>query len=239
MFTGAGTGCWEVLAGLRLAQLTHAPNLCFTMGGTGALNPRLRYLPPSLNGDEGLADCEARVGLEELFDLELGGAFDIMFVSGMQMDQYGNVNLVCVGPHDKPAFRGPGTVGLEFAPCVPRWVAFFRSHTKQVFVDKVDFVSGKGYGPRAESNQQVGTPDDRGPMLVITNLAVMDFCPDTKRLRLKSVHPGCTVDQVKENTGFELVTSAKVPETILPTHAELLLLRNEIDRGGLLASLIP
>jgi glutaconate CoA-transferase subunit B len=238
MFTGAGTGCWEVLAGLRLAQLTHAPNLCFTMGGAGALNPRLRHLPPSLNGDEGLADCEARVGLEELFDLELGGAFDIMFVSGMQMDQYGNVNLVCVGPHDKPAFRGPGTVGLEFAPCVPRWVAFFRSHTKQVFVDKVDFVSGRGHGP-GSSNQQVGMPDDRGPMLVITNLAVMDFCPETKRMRLKSVHPGCTVDQVKENTGFELVASAHVPDTVLPIHAELLLLRNEIDRGGLLASLIP
>ncbi len=239
MFTGAGTGCWEVLAGLRLAQLTHAPNLCFTMGGAGALNPRLRHLPPSLNGDEGLADCEARVGLEELFDLELGGAFDIMFVSGMQMDQYGNVNLVCVGPHDKPAFRGPGTVGLEFAPCVPRWVAFFRSHTKQVFVDKVDFVSGRGHRPGANSNQQVEMPDDRGPVLVITNLAVMDFCPETKRMRLKSVHPGCTVDQVKENTGFELATSAKVPDTVVPTHAELLLLRNEIDRGGRLASLIP
>jgi hypothetical protein len=58
-------------------------------------------------------------------------------------------------------------------------------------------------------------------------------------MRLKSVHPGCTVDQVKENTGFELATSAKVPDTVLPTHAELLLLRNEIDRGRLLASLVP
>lgn len=239
MFTGAGTGCWEVLAGLRLAQLTHAPNLSFTMGGSGALNPRLPMMPASLNGEEALQDCEARVGLEELFDLELSGAFDIMFVSGMQMDQYGNVNLVSIGPHDKPALRGPGTVGLEFAPCVLRWVAFFRNHTKQVFVEKVDFISGIGYGSGPGSRSRYGISDDQGPKLVITNLAVLDFCPQTKRMRLKSIHPGNTVEQVKENTGFDLVIPEHVPQTELPTAEELRLLRTEIDRGGMLATLIP
>ncbi len=239
MFTGAGTGCWEVLAGLRLAQLTHAPNLSFTMGGSGALNPRLSMMPPCLNGDEALQNCEARVGLEELFDLELGGAFDIMFVSGMQMDQFGNVNLASVGPHDQPVLRGPGTVGLEFAPCVPHWVAFFRNHTRQVFVEKVDFISGIGYGTGPGSRSQYGIADNQGPRLVITNLAVMDFCPQTRRLRLRSVHPGNTVEQVKENTGFALVIPEHVPETELPTAAELRLLRTEIDRGGMLATLVP
>jgi glutaconate CoA-transferase subunit B len=239
MLTGAGTGCWEVLAGLRLAQLTHAPNASFTLGGTGALNPHLRTLPASLNDDSGLADCEARVGLEELFDLELAGAFDVMFLSGMQIDQYGNVNLAYAGPHEKLALRGPGTVGLEFVPCVPKWIAFFRNHTKQVFVPKVDFVSAIGFGSGPGSRRDFGIDENRGPDLIVTNLAVLDFCRDTRRMRLRSVHPGTTVDQVAANTGFELIVPASVPATALPSANELRLLRTEIDSGGLLAKLVP
>jgi acyl CoA:acetate/3-ketoacid CoA transferase alpha subunit/acyl CoA:acetate/3-ketoacid CoA transferase beta subunit len=238
-FTGAGTGCWEVLAGLRLAQLTHAPNASFTLGGTGALNAHLRQLPASLNDDCGLADCEARIGLEELFDLELGGAFDVMFLSGMQIDRYGNVNLAFAGTWEKPALRGPGTVGLEFAPCVPRWVGFFRNHTKQVFVPKVDFISAIGYGSGPHSRREFGIEDDHGPELIVTNLAVLDFCPDTLRMRLQSVHPGVTVERVVANTGFDLIVPTSVPDTPLPSADELSLLRSEIDSGGLLAKLVP
>jgi acyl CoA:acetate/3-ketoacid CoA transferase alpha subunit/acyl CoA:acetate/3-ketoacid CoA transferase beta subunit len=239
MFTGAGTGCWEVLAGLRLAQLTHAPNLSFSTGGSGALNPRLSSLPASLNGDEALADCEGSIGLEELFDLELSGAFDIMFASGMQIDQHGNINLACIGPWEEPALRGPGTVGLEFACCVPEWVAFFRIHARQTFVPKVDFISAMGYGSGPHSRKDLGVSPKQGPKLVISNLAVMDFCPVTQRMRLKSVHPGCTVEQVIESTGFPLVVGDHIPSTPPPTDSELKLLREEIDRGGLLQNLIP
>jgi acyl CoA:acetate/3-ketoacid CoA transferase alpha subunit/acyl CoA:acetate/3-ketoacid CoA transferase beta subunit len=239
MFTGAGTGCWEVLAGLRLAQLTHAPNASFTMGGTGALNPRLHQLPASLNDDAGLTDCEARIGLDDLFDLELGGAFDVMFLSGMQIDQFGNVNLAFAGTLDKPILRGPGTVGLEFAPCVPKWVGFFRNHNKNVFVPKVDFVSAIGYGSGPNSRRALGIEDNRGPALIVTNLAVLDFCPDTRRMRLRSVHPGTTVEQVVANTGFELILPSDVSETPLPTADELSILRTKIDTRGLLAKLVP
>ncbi len=238
VFTGAGTGCWEVLAGLRLAQLTHAPNASFTLGGTGALNPKLRQLPSSLNNDAGLADCEARIGLEELFDLELCGAFDIMFLSGMQIDQFGNVNLAFAGSWEKPVLRGPGTVGLEFAPCVPKWIGFFRSHTKQVFVPKVDFISAIGYGCGPNSRRNFGIADDHGPELIVTNLAVLDFCPDTRRMRLRSVHPGTRIEQVIANTGFDLIVPANVPETPLPSADELHILRTEIDSSGLLTKLV-
>lgn len=239
MFTGAGTGCWEVLAGLRLAQLTHAPNASFTLGGTGALNPHLRQLPASLNNDFGLRDCEASIGLEELFDLELAGAFDVMFLSGMQIDQFGNVNLAFAGTWEKPVLRGPGTVGLEFAPCVPRWVGFFRNHNKQVFVPKVDFISAIGYGSGPNSRRDFSIEEARGPELIVTNLAVLDFCPDSRRMRLRSVHPGTMVDQVVANTGFDLIVPPSVQETTLPSASELSLLRTEIDSGGLLAKLIP
>jgi glutaconate CoA-transferase subunit B len=238
-FTGAGTGCWEVAAGLRLAQLTHSPNLSFSYGGSGAVNPRLRYLPESLNGDDALAACDAVLPLEEVFDLEMGGKFDIMFASGMQIDQFGNVNLVSIGPRRRPKLRGPGTVGLEFAGCVKEIVYFFRSHNKHTFVSKVDFISAFGYGTGLGSRTQVGLSENHGPKLVITNLAVMDFDEDTRKMRLRSLHPGVTVERVAENTGFELIVLPMVGQTKLPTSEELHLLRNEIDRGGRLKNLIP
>jgi glutaconate CoA-transferase subunit B len=239
MLTGAGTGCWEVAAGLRLAQLTHAPNASFSYGGSGAVNPRLKYLPDSLNGDDALAGCEAMVPLEEVFDLEMSGKFDIMFASGMQIDRFGNVNLVSIGPQQKPKLRGPGTVGLEFAGCVKEAVYFFRSHNKHIFVPRVDFISAFGYGLGPGSRAEVGMTENHGPKLVITNLAVMDFEDATKTMRLRSLHRGVTVDRVKENTGFDLIVPSQVGETPSPTAEELHLLRNEIDRGGRLKNLIP
>jgi glutaconate CoA-transferase, subunit B len=238
MFTGVGTGCWEVAAGVRLAQLTHAPNLSYSYGGSGAVNPRLQFLPDSLNGDEALACCEAAVSLEDVFDLEMNGTFDIMFASGMQIDQFGNVNLVSIGPYKKPALRGPGTVGLEFAGCVKEIVYFFRSHTKHAFVPKVDFISAYGYGSGPGSRAEMGLAENHGPKLVVTNLAVMDFDEQSKRMRLKSLHPGVSLEQVQQNTGFDLIVPAELPQTILPTEHELRLLRTEIDRGRRLQTLI-
>jgi glutaconate CoA-transferase subunit B len=238
MFTGAGTGCWEAAAGLRLAQLTHAPGLTFTWGGSGAVNADLPYLPTSLNSDEALARCESRVSLEQLFDFELRGRFDVMFASAMQVDQYGNLNLVVIGPHDHPKLRGPGTVGLEFAPFAGELVIFLRNHSRQTLVEKADFVSGIGYGAGPGTRARWGIDDNRGPALVITNLAVMDFDPVSKRMRVKSVHPGVSVQSVKDQTGFELIVPDQVPVTPPPSAEELQLLRTRIDRGGLLARLV-
>ncbi len=239
IFTGAGTGCWEVAAGLRLAQMTHAPNLSFSYGGSGAVNARLNYLPESLNGEEPLSQCDGVLSLEDVFDLEMSGRFDIMFASGMQIDQFGNVNLVCVGPYQKPKLRGPGTVGLEFAGCVKETVYFFRSHTRHSFVPKVDFVSAFGYGSGPGSRAAAGLAESYGPKLVVTNLAVMDFDKQSCRMRLRSLHPGVALDQVRDNTGFELVLPDEIGLTPLPTAEEQRLLRNDIDRGGRLRTLIP
>ncbi len=220
-FVGVGTGCWEVAAGLRLAQLTHAPNLSFTMGGTAALNPELEELLPSVNSAQAISRAEAVLRLEELFDLELRGAFDVMFLSGLQIDRHGNVNLVGVGTWSAPRLRGPGSVGLELAPCARRRVAFFRRHTPQVFVERVDFVSAPGY---AHSLTE---------FWVVTDLAVLDFDAEG-RMRVVWRHPGVSVDQIRENTGFDLVIPADVPETPPPTSEELRLLRTRVDRRGLL-----
>jgi glutaconate CoA-transferase subunit B len=128
---------------------------------------------------------------------------------------------------------------LEFAGCVKEIVYFFRAHNKHTFVPKVDFISGFGYGAGPGSRANFGMVESDGPKLVITNLAVMEFDEATKKMRLKSVHPGVTVERVQQNTGFELRVPEHVPETPLPTAEELTLLRTEIDRGGRLQMLIP
>ncbi|GBC76823.1 3-oxoadipate CoA-transferase subunit A [bacterium HR08] len=221
---GVGTGCVEVAAGLRLAQLTHAPNLSFIMGGTGALNPNAEELPLSVNSARAISRAEAVLRLDDLFDMELKGGLDVMFLSGLQIDRHGNVNLVGVGPWSAPRLRGPGSVGLELAPRARRRVAFFRRHTRQVFVERVDFISAPGSVPRVITG---------GAYWVVTDLAVMDF-DDEGRMRLVSLHPGVTVEQVRERTGFELVIPATVPMTPPPRREELRLLRTRVDRRGLL-----
>src|SRR5215471_15880728 len=165
-------------------------NLSFSYGGSGAVNAELSYLPESLNGEDPLRLCDGFLALEDVFDLEMSGRFDIMFASGMQIDQFGNVNLTCIGPYKKPKLRGPGTVGLEFAGCVKKVVYFFRGHTKHSFVPKVDFISAFGYGSGPGSRKQLGLAETNGPTLVVTNLAVFDFDGSSRRMRLRSLHPG-------------------------------------------------
>jgi glutaconate CoA-transferase subunit B len=194
------------------------------MGGTGALNPDAEELPPSVNSARAISRAEAVLRLEDLFDLELKGDLDVMFLSGLQIDRHGNVNLVGIGPWSAPRRRGPGSVGLELAPRARRRVAFFRRHTRQIFVERVDFISAPGYVPQVIEG---------GAYWVITDLAVMDF-DDEGRMRLASLHPGATVEQVRERTGFELLIPASVPTTPPPTHEELHLLRTQVDRRGLL-----
>jgi glutaconate CoA-transferase subunit B len=82
-------------------------------------------------------------------------------------------------------------------------------------------------------------PENHGPKLVVTNLAVMEFDEASRKMALRSLHPGVSVERVHENTGFELIIPADVPQTVLPTAEELQLLRTEIDRGGRLQNLIP
>ena len=110
-------------------------------------------------------------------------------------------------------------MGLELAPCARRRVAFFRRHTPQVFVERVDFVSAPGYA------------HSLAEFWVVTDLAVLDFDAEG-RMRVVSRHPGVSVDQIRENTGFDLVIPADVPETPPPTSEELRLLRTRVDRRG-------
>lgn len=217
------------LAACRLARALHAPNLWYIVGGSGTVNPEPRSLPAS-SCDPGLAPAAATLPLPEIVLLEgRGDALDVFCAGGLQIDAYGNCNLVAVGPWDSPALRGPGTVGLPFLPVTRRSVIYTAAHTPRTFVERVDFVSGPGH---PSSPEEARPYRKQGPTLVVTPLATFDFDPSTGRARLASVHPGVTEDAVRAATGFALAPGGARP-TQPPTAEELRVLRG-IDRRGAL-----
>lgn len=196
------------MAACRLAQATHAPQSWFVAGGSGAVNPHPRPIPQS-SCDERLLHADCVLPLPEVVMLEgRGDVFDVFFAGGLQIDAYGNTNLERIGEAAHPRLKGPGGVGLPFLPLAGRVVIYTMSHDPRTFVEKVDFVSGPG----------------RRAALVVTPLCTMDFDPQGRRARLRTVHPGVSVQQVIEATGFALNVQ-RVRETAQPSDVELEALR--------------
>jgi glutaconate CoA-transferase, subunit B len=216
------------LAACRLAQALHAPMLSYIVGGSGTVNPVADGLPAS-SCDPRLAAAACTLALPDVVLLEgRGDVLDVFCAGGLQIDAYGNCNLVAVGDWERPALRGPGSVGLPFLSAVRRSVLYTTTHSPRTLVEQVDFVSGPGHRRAGEPVVQNG----HGPSLLVTPLATLDFAPDSGRMRLRTVHPGVEVPQVLEATGFELAPVA-VDETVPPTTAELTALRR-IDTHGIL-----
>ncbi|HET9780538.1 MAG TPA: CoA-transferase [Candidatus Dormibacteraeota bacterium] len=202
------------MAACRLAQLTHAPGSWFVAGGSGAVNPHLGPTPPS-SCDERLLDADCVLPLPDVVMLEgRGDVFDVFFAGGLQIDAFGNTNLERIGSAEHTRLKGPGGVGLPFLPLAGRVIIYTASHDARTFVEKVDFVSG----PAASIT-------GRGPVLIVTPLCTMDFDPDTKRARLRTLHPGVTETEVREATGFALGISSELRETEPPSDEQLALLR--------------
>jgi glutaconate CoA-transferase, subunit B len=216
-------------AACRLAQLTTAPGLWFIAGGSGAVNPHLEPLVAS-SCDERLLNADAVMTLLDVILVEgRGDLIDVFFAGGLQIDARGNCNLGPIGPWTHPTLRGPGGVGLPFVARAGRVVIYSMSHDRRTFVERVDFVSGPGFpaGPG-------GLPGG-GPSLIVTPLCTMDFDPGSHLARLATLHPGVTLDQVLEATGFAPIIPLKLGTTPAPTPQELSILRR-LDPTGLLRS---
>src|SRR5438105_12137866 len=153
------------MAGTRLAQLTHTPNLTLMAGASGGVNSLLEPLAPS-SGDYANLVAEAVLPFPDVLMLLTGGRADVFYVGGMQIDRRGNCNLAYTGPAAKPRLRGPGSAALPWAQRAKRTILYTTSHTRRVFVPKVDFVSFPGW-PKAHMGDSSGKPS-----LVVTPLAV-------------------------------------------------------------------
>jgi glutaconate CoA-transferase subunit B len=161
-------------------------------------------------------------GGRELFDCAGQGRIDVFFLSGGQIDGQGNVNLVGIGDHDKPKVRFPGSFGSAYLYyVVPKVILFRLEHTRRTLVEKVDFVSAPG-----TSADNVYRPG--GPIALITNRCLFAFERERRRFRLASVHPGHSVAEVIEHTGFAFDQPATVPVTAAPSAETLRVLRSVV-----------
>lgn len=158
----------------------------------------------------------------ELFDLAAQKRIDAFFLGGGQLDGQANINLVGTGTYPQNDVRWPGSFGSAYLYyLVPRVILFREEHTRRVFVPRVDFISAPG--PRDDGAYRPG-----GPHAMITSLCLFDFDKARRRFALRSVHPGHTVEEVRDNTGFDFDVPATVPVTPQPDGAALALIRGRI-----------
>lgn len=220
------------VAACLLAQHLHAPNL--TLITTGLfVNPHpkaLCFSGPDYRYHRG---CEAFGSFYDVFELSENGRLGFFCYNGIQMDKYGNVNLHFIGDPQKPQVRGPGLVNLSFGVTAARFYLYPMEHTTRNFVEKVDYISIPGYidGPEGRARAGIKT---KGPGLCVSPLGVFDFEETTKRMRVRSIHEWVSLEEVVQNTGFELLLPGQAPTTPPPSLEELEVLRNLVDTEGIL-----
>jgi len=217
--------------GARLAKLTFEPDLIMTDG----IASLLQNVPP-VSGPEAEPVVEGWMPFRTVFDLLWSGRRHVVMIAS-QIDRYGNQNFACIGPHAKPKAQ---LLGMRGAPgntinhTTSYWVP---NHNPRVFVEKVDVVSGVGYDRAAALGAQ--TSRFHEIRRVISNLGVFDFGAPDHAMRVVSVHPGVSIDEVVEATGFELAIEGEVSETRAPLSDELKIIREVLDPAGSMNREVP
>jgi glutaconate CoA-transferase subunit B len=234
-YVAIGTNLPVSTAGVLLAHLTHAPDLrisalsYFTnLSEVEQFHDLGQVASPRLS-----RWAEAIWPLDTLLDAV--PRMDWCFTGAVQVDKYGNTNLIGVGDdiHDLKV-RGPGSVGSSSVMAtVKQYIVHTGRHNAKVLVQKCDFRSAVGWGDGGDHRARLGLPGG-GPRFVITPKAIMDFEEESRSMRLKHLLPGVTLDDVVANTGFELVIPTDLEEMAPPSAQELELLHTKIDINGVL-----
>lgn len=222
----SGMGAVPML-GARLARASFEPDLLVSDGEAFFIANDLPLAPP---GDPSPTKViEGWIPFRSVFDTLWAGRRHVM-MGASQIDRFGNQNIACIGPWARPKVQ---LLGVRGAPgntvCHPTsyWIP---NHNPRVFVEQVDMVSGVGYQRAAAAGAWVAAHHEI--RRVITNLGAFDFETPDHAMRLRSVHPGVTVDEVVAATSFALVVPDGVAESRLPSEVELRLLRDVLDPGG-------
>jgi len=219
------------MVGGRLARASFEPDLCMTDGEAALIGNDSSY---ELSAEEKI--YEYSNPYRSMFDWVWSGRRHVM-MGATQVDQYGNQNIAAIGDYAQPrtmllGYRG--APGNTINDTTSYWVP---NHSPQVVCAKVDTVCGIGYDRAAELGEQAARFHEI--RRVVTNLCVIDFETPDHRARIRSVHPGATVDEVQAATGFELVIPDDVPESRVPTDEELRLLYTVIDPEGRRETEVP
>ena len=207
----------------NLARRLHAPKLVliYESGAVGAAPQRL---PISIGDPALVTDSLGVFSMFDVFSFYLqGGLIDVGFLQGVQIDRFGNLNTTVIGDYRQPKVRLPGSGGACEIAILAQRVLVITPQSKRSFPERVDFITSPGFVDGPERRGQLGLPGS-GPTMVITNLGCYEFAGG--EMVLTALHPGCTVAQVRENTGWEVRISAQLTTTELPSDEELRIIRD-------------
>ena len=208
----------------NLARRMHAPNavLVYESGTIGAKPTK----PPLSIGDGELAEtADAVVSVPEIFSYWLqAGRVDVGFLSAAQLDKYGNINTTVVGDYEHPLVRLPGAGGAPEIAASAKQTFIMLRQTRRAFVDRIDFRTSVGNLDGGASRAALGMTGS-GPTVIITDIGVLRPQPETGEFILTAVHPGRTVQEAIDATGWALQVSPEVAVTEMPTPEEISTLR--------------
>jgi glutaconate CoA-transferase subunit B len=231
-----GTGL-PMIAGL-LALKNHAPGMCYIVE-TGPIAPEVIPTPISVS-DTRVMHRAVRLGslLDALGGVLQRGLADVAFLGGAQIDQYANVNSTVIGDYASPKVRLPGSGGANDLASHAKKVLIITRHEKRRFPERCDYITSPGYIDGPDGRKNAGLPVEYPDIFVITDLTVMSIDKSEGRLRVDKLMPGVSLDQVRENTGFDPLVAPEVLDVNPPAEKELHILREEVDpqkmylRGG-------
>lgn len=222
VFAGVGVP----LLAAALAQQHHAPKLTMVIEG-GIIGPQIKpgRLPISTNEMRAAYRAAMLPGITDTFLLAQRGFLDVGFMGGAQIDRHGNINTSVLGAdYWHPNVRLPGTGGANDIASLCREVIILTPHEKRRFVERVDFVTSPGWLTGGSSRQRAGLAFG-GVSRVVTTLGIFGFDSESRRMRIDALHPGVSLDAVRDNTGFELLAADGIALTEPPTAGELEILR--------------
>lgn len=221
---------------MLLAKRSHAPHMIHIEGATYSVNPEPPFLPPTSNDWVLERGSVMSLGISDLFDMAARGDMGRMFLSGVQVDRYGNLNVMSIGSPAAPRVKLPGSGGgcnlSGDVQHVTIWTTGHRAAVNKAgkrqfrFVKHIDFISSIGHATRDGTPRAALGLRGGGPDWVVTELGVFDFDPHTHVLRLRALYPDTSIQDVLDNTEFEPVIAPDVDTVPLPTPEHVALIRH-------------
>ncbi|MCS5600015.1 MAG: CoA-transferase subunit beta [Rhodospirillales bacterium] len=221
VFAGVGIP----LLAATLAQRIHGPGITILFEG-GTLGPFVvpGELPASTNEQRCTRRANMLLSITDVLLLLQRGYVDVGFMGGAQIDRYGNLNSSFIGSPENPSVRLPGTGGGNDISSLTQMIVAIK-HEKRRFVEKVDFVTSPGFLNGNSTRHDTGLISG-GMYRVVTDLAIMGFDEMTKSMKVEALHPKVTAEEVRDNTGFDILIDENVGVTKAPSDEELSVLRH-------------
>ncbi len=231
---GTGASC----AAAMLAQKTRAPKLLI-MFEAGGIGPQLPSMPLSAGDSRTHYRGLMAATLPEIMETCQRGMVDYAFLGGDQIDMYGNMNSTTIGDYLEPRARLTGSGAANDLASLCWHTMMITIHNKERFTNEISFITTPGYLDGRGSREAAGLPAESGPFKIITDLAVLGFDLLSGRIQVESVHPGITREEIRAQTGFELLWQPDCFTSAAPSDEELDILRNEVDPGRYLVGQAP